>query len=296
LFRFSSIAFVCAAIGFHAPGFGQAQSQPEAAPAEIVVRGGGFEEQVRDFVGALTPAHSSETISRFESGVCPAVRGLTAAQNGIVTARLRAVASAAGIRVEREACRPNALVVVTADKRAFISALSAQRPGFFGGMTGREIRRLASAPGPSAAWQLRGLVNADGHPIEFDAAAGIPINRTTTRSSRARPDARWVFEGTALVVERAALDGLNTTQLADFAAMRLFARTDPSRLAAGNAATILTILETPMGSPVPLTLTEWDLAFLRGLYASPENLFAAAQRSLIVREMREGLQERPERD
>jgi len=87
----------------------------------------------------------------------------------------------------------------------------------------------------------------------------------------------------ALVIERRALDGLTTTQLADYAAMRLFARTAPERLAGSTAPTILTIIEAPMGSAVPITLTDWDLAFLRGLYASHNNLYAAEHRSRISR-------------
>jgi hypothetical protein len=65
--------------------------------------------------------------------------------------------------------------------------------------------------------------------------------------------------------------------------MRLFAKTDPARLPASSPATILKVLEAPMGSEVPLTLTAWDLSFLKGLYASGGNLFAASQRSEIRR-------------
>ena len=45
----------------------------------------------------------------------------------------------------------------------------------------------------------------------------------------------------------------------------------------------VTALDTPMGSAVPLTLTRWDLGFLRGLYAAPANLTAASDRSAIRR-------------
>jgi hypothetical protein len=48
-----------------------------------------------------------------------------------------------------------------------------------------------------------------------------------------------------------------------------------------------------MGSEVPITLTEWDLGFLRSLYAMPPNMRAGAQRDAIGRGIVRGL-ERPE--
>jgi hypothetical protein len=278
------------------PAHGQDAPPPPEAEEEIVVTGRQLDEQVHDFVGALTPSRGAgSTISRFEEAVCPAVRGFTPAQNETVTARLRAVAAAAGVQVERPGCVPDSLLIVTADKDKFIRTLASRRPETFGDLTPVQIRELARSPGPAAAWQLKGMVNSDGQPILLDGTTGVYLNRTTQAASRGRPEGRWVFEGSALVVERSALVGLTTTQIADYAAMRLFARTDPTRVA-GKAPTILTILEAPMGSEIPITLTQWDLAFLRGLYASPENRLAGAQRSAIAQEMRGELGRRQDGD
>jgi hypothetical protein len=40
---------------------------------------------------------------------------------------------------------------------------------------------------------------------------------------------------------------------------------------------------------VPLTLTEWDLAFLRGLYGARVNQYAVTERGEIGRSMRKQL-------
>ena len=94
-----------------------------------------------------------------------------------------------------------------------------------------------------------------------------------------------------MVVELDSLAGLTVTQIADYAAMRSFARTDPSRLQRSNAATILAALEAPMNSQVPLSLTEWDLAFLKSLYASESNRRAARQRYEMKQIVRQTLQD-----
>ena len=42
-------------------------------------------------------------------------------------------------------------------------------------------------------------------------------------------------------------------------------------------------LITKVGSEVPVTLTQWDFGFLKGLYSSPNNLYAPSQRTEIGR-------------
>ena len=79
--------------------------------------------------------------------------------------------------------------------------------------------------------------------------------------------------------------------------MRTFARTNPGRMGKTAAPTILAALEAPMNSPVPLTLTEWDLAFLKSLYASDVNRRASSQREEMKQIVRRTLQdERKDRE
>jgi hypothetical protein len=272
-----------------------AQEPPSAeASQEIVVTGDrNVDRQASDFVAALIGRAPSAQLARFEWAVCPAAVGFTATQKEAVERRLRAVAEAAAIPVGKPGCTPNAILILTDDKTAFLDALARRHPEYFGSLSSSAIRRLARAPGPTAAWQLQGKVNARGVAIVPDQITGVAVNRTTDPGSMITAAARPVFEASALVVERRALDGLTTTQLADYAAMRLFARTDPDRLADVTAPTIVKILDAPMGSPVPITLTKWDLGFLRGLYAGQNNLYSGAQRSEIRRGVVEELR-RPE--
>ena len=175
------------------------------------------------------------------------------------------------------------------DKRAFIDTLAEKRPESFGSMSSQQIRRLARARGPAAAWQLSGPVDESGSPLVFDEALGAYRNDTMQAASRIRSAGGVGFDATAVVVEARALEGLTATQLADYAAMRLFAKLDPARLPSPPPRTILAILEAPMGSALPVTLTQWDLGFLRGLYSAPAGLSASGQRSEIVREVNKQL-------
>jgi hypothetical protein len=284
-----------AALGLAGAAAGQESPQDQDGP-DILVTGQDLDSQVRDFVGALTQAPPRGQLSRFETRVCPTAFGLLPGQREAVLARVRLVAQAAGLQVGKPNCIPNILLIVTRDKRAFIEALERKYDFYFGEMSPREVRRLARAPGPAAVWQIQGApVTAGGGEASQNGDASLPgasypVNRTTRRPSRIDAPARPQFQAAAVVIEQGALDGLTTIQLADYAAMRAFAKTDPARLPASSPATILKVLEAPMGTEVPLTLTKWDLGFLKGLYAATDNHYAASQRTEIRERIRQEME------
>ena len=281
----------CAFAAFFLPHQALAQeSDAESKSSDIVVTGDrDLDRKVTAFVGALTRAAPSAQLERFESPICPAALGLSKSNRAAVEQRLRTVAKAAGVAVAPEDCSVNVLLVVTDNKRAFIEALQNKHRRFLGNLTPTESRRLATGPGPTAAWQLTLPVTARGTAASTDGCDMCFFNRTTELTSRITTATRPVINASALVIERGALTGLDATQLADYGAMRLFGRTNPERLAGMSAPTILSVIDAPMGSEVPITLTPWDLGFLRGLYSSPKNVYSGAQRAAIVREIGKAL-------
>lgn len=283
----SLIAGFAASITVAGPSAAQVPHREEQA---IVVTGSrDTERQVRDFVGALTQASPRGQIGRFEQKLCPAAFGVGVDQQAEIERRLRMVATEAGIPVGEPDCAPNSILMVTSTKGPFLKELRRARPEYFGGLTIRAFQQLVRAAGPTASWQLEYKVDARGVPVSSNGDEPM-VNRTIYPGSLITAADRPVFEAAALVVEGSALDGLTTTQVADYAAMRLFARTDPQRLAGSAAPTILGILDAPMGTAVPPTLTQWDMSFLRGLYASPNNLYSAAQRSSVGRQILKDLE------
>lgn len=254
----------------------------EETDAPIVVTGERTsDEQIDAFVKALTPTPAGGQIARFETHICPAALGLPPQQRAAVEARIRLVADAVGLRVAGPKCAANVVVMVTRDKKALLDTLAKKYPALLGDLSSAERKRIREEPGPVAAWQAEAVINADGQRLSDED--GVAVNHTTRVASRITAAARPTFAAAAVVVELAALDGLTPTQLADYAVMRSFARTEPAKLAAAAPSTILRVIDAPAGTEVPITLTEWDFGFLRGLYAAPKNLSASAQRSEIGR-------------
>ena len=264
-----------------------AQANPES---NVVVTGDPEREQaVRDFVGALTAGPMNGQLGRFEEAICPAAFGLSGPMRAAVEARMRAVAAAVGLEVGSERCTPNVLLMVTRDKRALIRAIAQRYPNYFGDARRDRAARVAEQPGAASAWHAEEQRNADGRPLPMQG--GFAVNQTSRSPSRIAASGRPAFIAAAVVVESEALVGLSPTQLADYVLMRALARTDPGRLDASAPPTILGVLDAPAGSEVPLSMTRWDLGFLRGLYTAQGNLYATAQRGQIVRSVEAELQQ-----
>lgn len=290
MFRKLATASLAAALAF--PVAAAAQNAPPPADSQTIVVTGTrtTESEIADFVDAFTVAPVGGQLSRFEWAVCPLAVGLLPEQKRAVAERIRAVARAAGIRVAGSKCVPNVLVIVTPDRKALLAALDRLHPEYFEGLSGDERRALRDSPDRAVAWHLRGEeINADGAEIRHDGQLDINMNQTSRPATRIGFAARPQFAAAIMVVENRALDGITTTQLADYAAMRTLIRTDPRRLGKSAAPTILKALDAPMGTPVPVTLTRWDLGVLRALYASNPIVSARSQRSEMRGRLRKEL-------
>ena len=284
---------IAASLGLQAAPPPQA---PQKSTPEIVVQGRrDVERQVDDFVRVLTDTPMEGQISRFDWSVCPTVAGLSARQNIEAAERMRAVAEAAGLTVARPGCKANVLVVVADDSKKFVDWLRNKEPRFFESVSAKELDAL-SRGGPAEAWHVEGRVDADGREVPYDRIRGEYINERTDVPSRLSTDSRPHFTAAIVVLDSHALGGLTVAQLADYAAMRAYARTDPSLLRKASAPSILTILDAPVGSAVPVTLTEWDMAYLKSLYASNGNRLAGQQRQEMKRKMADELKGSPERN
>jgi hypothetical protein len=268
--------------------FAQPRGQPEQQEPdgpEIVVQGvRDIDRQVGNFVKALTDVPMSGQVSRFDWAVCPNVAGLSDRQNAIAADRMRQVAEAAGIRVGKAGCKGNILLIVAEDVPAVVNWLRSKHSDLFEGVPARQ-RRALSRGGPAVAWHIEGMLDADGVEVPRDRETGQYVIERTDTPSRISTTSRPHFAAAVVVVDSRALEGLTVVQLADYAAMRAFARTDPERLRDSSAPSILSIIDAPMGSAVPITLTQWDLAYLKALYSATENRRAGQQRGEMSRQM-----------
>ena len=269
----------------------EAQDEPPPKPASEIVVVGERErneqaEQIKEFVRALSTEDWNSPLTRFEN-ICPGVIGLPAARNLEIVARIRAVATAANIEVAKEGCRPNLRVVVIPDKEEMLNLLRNKHPILFRDYDRRPVQ-LVREDGPVTAWHVREKLDRSGNTLERsrDGKTWVYFDGA---SSRVLAAYRPVAMGAMILIEQRGLIGLTTMQIADYAAMRALTTIQPDRLARSNAPTILRVMSSKVGDDIPLSLTRWDLAFLKGAYSVPPYSYSSAQRSRIRRAIKKDL-------
>src|SRR5688572_2362011 len=156
------------AAGAMAPGHAQpAQVPPDQSSDTIVVQGiRDSRKEIGRFVDALTQAPSSGQLSRFDWAVCPAAVGLGDARGAVIARRMRMVAEAAAIPVDKPDCKPNVLLFIARDKSDLISQLHRKYPTYFRGVSRSEVKRMVRDPSPAAAWHVEGRLDADGIAVQ----------------------------------------------------------------------------------------------------------------------------------
>jgi len=293
------VPLLFASMALCAPAVAAAQAPPDNS--SIVVEGvRDRAKRLQNFVKDLTPTTLTyNQLSRWEEPVCPAAFGLTAAQRAFVVDRMRTLAKAADVPLAKPGCDPNIIVIVTSDKAALLAALEKKHPDYFpADWSDRTVHRLERNPDPVSAWQFEGVLSTDGLRISDGTASNDTVDpaglvaattATTAPASRLRPPGRHDVLTSILIVQTSALAGITTTQFADYAAMRTLVNTDPAKVRASPSETILKVMDAPMGTAVPISLTNWDLSFLKAYYASGNESYANMQRSEIAQRMKREL-------
>ena len=294
------ILFTAAALASAIPAAAVAQQQPAAAtaqpsaadPSEIVVLGDPAvrERQIRVFVDALEDVPGTDPLGRFDrTDLCPAAVGLSEAQNAAIAARMRQIAAAVPLPLAAPDCRPNVLVLIAPNKEEMIRALRERHPIYFRNGFNQVIE-IPRERGPATAWHLSARVDRSGQPLGYDEEMGVEIVSTPVAPSRTSMTVRPIFLAAVVVIEARSVAGLTTTQVGDYAAMRAYAPIRPRGLPR-NSNSVLTVLEAPENALIPASITEWDLAYLRGLYATPPHQSAQRQRADIRRAMTRDLEQ-----
>lgn len=259
-------------------------------------------DAARDFVQSLALPSAQRQLARFYEPVCPYVAGLRDSSNAVVVQRMRKVAAAAGMKVAKEPCKANALLFVVRDKAKLLESWRKSDSPLFGDeMSDGQIMDLIHSAAAATSWQLLDYRGSDGRtmvknriarvgvlgePLQVDISPDGALENNWAPASRIINPVQVGFGASVLVVDAHTVGGADLRQLADFAAMQLYAHTRPQTRAAQPAPTILTLLDDAgTGHPAPLSLTGWDLAYLKALYSYADRYAAGAERGDLARRM-----------
>jgi len=260
-------------------------------------------EQVRrdilTFVHKVTRLEG-EFVGRWGGFVCPMVVGLSDDQSQFVQRRIIEVQNTVRKKQPKAnaQCGPNLFVIVTDEADHVLADWKERDPGMFRWKTREGVSRSGGS-GPVRTWHNAILTGADNEAINqmsgLNHVAALDQTSTGSRLQLNKPSCPmsgriaagcWEHINAVVVMVDVRETGkVSLAQLADFISIVSLSQIDLTA-DLGNIDSILRLFAKPRPEVLPVGLTDWDYAFLKGIYRasySPAN----QQRDIAARMVRE---------
>jgi len=286
------------------PALTAVRQDPPARPAvqleDVVVSGQPLDRLIRDFVGEVAEPNRNRGLARWEDRVCVGVANLEGEIAQYLTDRISTVATDIGLTAGAPGCTPNILVIATADAEGLARQLTVDRRRAFrmggAGMDrgGAALRDFVATDRPVRWWQMAMPIDSEtgGRAVRIpgdcegvqcaggdNSVLAFAPQIKVFAASRIRTQIVDSLIRAVVIVDVDEVQNVSALQLADYIAMVTLAQIDPDA-DTGSYASILNVFDAPGSSD---SLTDWDRAYLDGLYAAERNQIGErAARSDVV--------------
>jgi len=217
-----------------------------------------------------------EPLPRFDGFACPGVIGLTQDYAEMLVGRIRMIAEDLHIPLAANGgCHANIIIAFTEDGRADLADIQKKTHLLSDVLSVQERQELLDEPGP-----VRVLSVVE---TRMQNGSVVPRNKTLTDWSIGRMEGGQSLISTAterhitqvvVLFDRAQAAGKTLHQLADYAVMRVFARTRDTR-GEGAPVSILGLFDE--NATPPDGMTAFDRAYLAALYEGPGHVKGIAK-------------------
>ncbi|HTT00502.1 MAG TPA: hypothetical protein VMG11_00325 [Steroidobacteraceae bacterium] len=269
MLRASAMALLLLLCGGAAAGSGK--SEPDTVTIEAQRQRKLVEHQISNFVSSITMPSEEESLARWQPPICPLVAGLPRDKGEFILARLSEVARNARAPLAPPSCKPNFLVVVTADPELLLRKWWARDPVLFNRARGLgRIKHFMHSNRAVRVWYNANAGCGD-RPLQIADVGGMTYPSCVNGGLHSRLMWETVrgIESVIMVVDIRRTKDLNIGQLADYIAMVGLAEVrddaDP-----GPVPTILHLF-SDAHTAQPTGLSSWDQSFLNALYTTPQS-------------------------
>lgn len=270
------------------------QDPPEQDPAtvlgDVVVTGRRAEETARLFIDDVAAPTRNRGLARWNTPLCVGVAGLQPAIAQPIVDRISDIAYSLGVEVGAPGCTANTLIVATEDGAGMARGLVDAKPRTFKpgslqmNQSDSELEAFQAASRPVRWWQISTPTNSETGERAIRLAgdvdnAGNPVApRLSSFGSRLTTSIRDDMTRVIIIADIDDISGLSVRQISDYFAMVTLAQI-ASDAETANYDTILNLFD----EPGTLTgLTEWDFAYLGGLYSASQSRRNASQQTGAV--------------
>lgn len=268
-------------------------SSPQAAPSpppqdppvttleDVVIDARRLEELARDFIEDVAAPNRRRGLARWNTPLCVGVANLRRDAAQAIIDRVSDVAGELGVQIGEPGCRANALIVATDDGAGMAQALVQRRRRSFdvGSLqmtqTSSALEAFQTDDRPVRWWQISMPVDSETGqrairlPGDIDPSTGQPeapvinVFAASRLASQIRDDLNKVI----IIVDIDGVSGLPVKKLADYLTMVTLAQIDDDADSA-RYDTVMNLFDAPDRVD---GLTEWDMAYLHGLYSAEQN-------------------------
>lgn len=264
-----------------------ADQQTTTELADITVQGRRIDERVRSFLDEVVAAPRGRGPARWRDNICVGVANLRGETAQYLADRVSDVAWDIGLEAGEPGCRPNIMIIGTDDGAAMAQALvAARRSVFWPGGSGMNRSRAAleafqDNDHPVRWWHISLPVDSETNRLAVRLPGGNPPVVANYAAGRLRTTIRNDLGRVIIIVDVAKLAGLNSRQIADYVAMVALSQVDPDA-DTQDYDSILNVFRQPAASP---NLTEWDMAYLKALYAAELNQTATSHQTGEIQDL-----------
>jgi len=250
---------------------------------EVEVTGQPLDAMIRDFVNEVAEPNRRRGLARWDDRICIGVANLRAEAAQYIIDRVSTVADDLGVIPGEPGCTPNVIIIASDDPTGLARELVEERRRAFrlggAGMDrgGDALGAFVETDRPVRWWQVSMPTDSEtGRPairlpgecmgecrMPEDAA---PVVNVFSASRLSTQIVDYIFR-TVVILDIDQVGGVSGQQLADYVAMVTLAQIDPEADTSGYAS-ILNVFDDPGAAA---GLTDWDHAYLQGLYNAERN-------------------------
>lgn len=273
--------------------------QPATPPADegttvdslvVTARPAPETKAIEAFVATVADETGNRRLGRWDRKICTGLMGFRPAYAQMLIDRIATSAIEIGLEVGEPGCKPNMLIFATADSDSLTRDLVKEYPAAFAKYddgiraSRRSFEAFLGSTEPVRWWHVTRRTTADGQ--EYERGAQVRVREVGRLNSGTRDD----FDRVIIVMDVTRMGRLRMSSLADYVAMVGLAQVDPEAEIAGVSSVLNLFKDRAAGVEPVAAMTEWDKAYLKGLYgASRDARRGAEQEEDIARSMAKDL-------
>ncbi len=263
----------------------QIQQDPAAGGAtrvdDIVVSARPLEQQVQSFVDEVAAAPRGRNLARWDRKICIGAANFDPRYAQMLVDRVSSVALGLGLESGEPGCRPDVMIVASAQPDADAQRIVRDDPyGFHPAQGGTDLGRAAlqrfqDSDAPVRWWQVSMPVSADTGEVAIRLIDEDPPTISGRLASRISSNIRDDLARVLIVIDAGKMRDVSFSGLADYVALIALAQIDPEA-DTSNFPSVLNLFDPSRN----LTgFTDWDRDYLQGLYAAKRDMALPSQQA-----------------